>query len=560
MTGAQALVEALKREGVEVIFGLPGGANLPLYDALYHTPEIRHILVRHEQGAAHMADGYARATGKVGVCLATSGPGATNLVTGIANAYMDSIPIVALTGQVATWAVGTDAFQEADITGITMPIVKHSYLVKDPAQIPEVVQEAFYIARTGRPGPVLIDLPKDVLAAEGNFSSGNGHRLRGYRPIYKGQVRQILQAVEILQRAERPVLYIGGGTIWADASEEIRALAERAHLPVINSLMAKGVFPETHPQSLGMPGMHGSVYANYALNFCDVLIGIGTRFDDRVTGKVSEFAKLAAIIHIDIDPAELGKVVKTAVSIVGNVKDVLQEMLPYVPPLRFERWWEQVEEWRRLYPYRYRAKHPLPPQYVIEQIYEATQGEAIVTTGVGQHQMWAAQYYRFRRPRQWITSGGLGTMGFALPAAIGAAVGRPGERVVAIEGDGGFQMTNQELTTAVRLGLPILVAIINNQALGMVKQWQKLFFGRRYIGIDLSDNPDFAKLAEAHGAVGMRVTRAEEVRPALERALEIQGPVVIDFLVDPEADVYPMIPAGKTVHDIIIEEPEAQEA
>ncbi|KPJ64024.1 acetolactate synthase catalytic subunit [candidate division KD3-62 bacterium DG_56] len=555
MTGAQALMESLKREGVEVIFGFPGGALLPVYDALHAETAIRHVLVRHEQGAAHMADGYARSTGRVGVCMATSGPGATNLVTGIATAYMDSVPIVAITGQVPVPAIGRDSFQEADITGITMPITKHNYLLKRVEDLPQVVRHAFYIASTGRRGPVLIDLPRDVAGAELEYEYPEKIDLRSYRPTVKGHELMIRRAAEMLAAAERPVIYAGGGVIASGASEELVALAERLNAPVTTTLMGKGAFPDDDPLCLGMPGMHGTAYANYALNDADLILAVGVRFDDRVTGKLDTFAPKAQFIHIDIDPAEIGKSVAVAVPIVGDVKQVLTALLKRVSAREPGPWLATVEEWKQRYPLRYKTDDGLKPQFIIEEICRATGGEAIVTTEVGQQQMWAAQYYRCQRPRRFLSSGGLGTMGYGFPAAIGAQVGNPDAAVWDIAGDGSIQMNIQELATAVSNALPVKVAIMNNGYLGMVRQWQELFFDRRYSQVDLAVGmPDFVKLAEAYGAVGLRVAEPEEVRPAIDQAMGVKDrPCLIDFWISREENVMPFVPAGGSIDQMMID-------
>ncbi|MGC8842560.1 MAG: biosynthetic-type acetolactate synthase large subunit [bacterium] len=554
MTAAKALVECMKREGVEVVFGYPGGAVLPLYDVLYDEKDIKHILVRHEQGAAHAADGYARATGKVGVCIATSGPGATNLVTGITTAYMDSSPIVAITGQVRRDILGKDSFQEADTSGITMPITKHNYLVKDPDLLPYIVKEAFYIARTGRPGPVLIDLPVDVQAAEIDYEPIEKISLRSYRPTYEGHPGQVLKAAKAIAEAEKPVLFVGGGCISAGASEEVVALAERCQIPVVHSLMGKGTIPEEHPLSLGLLGMHGTVAANLAVSECDLLIAVGARFSDRSTGKVSTFATMAQIIQIDIDPAEIGKNVKVHIPIVGDAKRVLQQILDKVEPKQHPSWIARVNDWKERYPLRYKEEgEVIKPQKVVETIWRLTNGEAVIVTEVGQNQMWAAQFYKTKYPRQFITSGGLGTMGFGLPASIGVQVARPDAVVFDIAGDGSIQMNIQELATAVQQRLPIKIAILNNGYLGMVRQWQELFWRRRYSYVQLT-SPDFVKLADAYGCVGMRVEKASEVENAIKKALEVKDrPCIIDFIIAPEEKVLPMVPAGGSIDKMLVD-------
>jgi len=556
MIGAQALLESLKWEGVEVIFGFPGGVVLPIYDCLYDYKDIRHILVRHEQGAAHAADGYARATGKVGVCLATSGPGATNLVTGIANAYMDSIPIVAITGQVKTTVLGKDAFQEADITGITMPITKHNFLLKNSKDVPEVVAEAFYIARSGRPGPVLIDIPMDVSLGQLDYKPVKNVDIPSYKPRASGHPLQIKKAAKAIAAAERPVLYVGGGVIASGASPELLELSERTHILVATTLLGKGAIPETHPHSLGMLGMHGTAYANYAVAHCDLLIAIGARFDDRVTGKLDAFAKHAKVIHIDVDPAEIGKTVHVDIPIVGDCKAVLRELLERVEAREETEWNEQIVRWRNEYPLQYGSDDKLYPQYVIEQIWEITEGDAIIATGVGQHQMWTAQFYKCRYPRQFLSSGGLGTMGYGLPAGIGAKVGCPDKTVFVIDGDGSVQMTIQEVMTAVASKIAVKVAIMNNGYLGMVRQWQELFWNRRYSGVDISAQPDFVKLAEAYGAVGLRAEKKEEVAKVLKESLKYKDrPVLIDFRIEREENVFPMIPSGQSIEGMMVHRP-----
>ncbi len=554
MTAAKALVECLKREGVEVVFGYPGGAVLPLYDVLYDEKEIKHVLVRHEQGAAHAADGYARATGKVGVCIATSGPGATNLVTGITTAYMDSSPIVAITGQVRREILGKDSFQEADISGITMPITKHNYLVKDPDMLPYIVKEAFYIAKTGRPGPVLIDLPVDVQAAEIDYQPVEKVSLRSYRPVYEGNIKQVLKAVEAIKEAEKPVLFVGGGCINSGASEEVLILAERCQIPVVHSLMGKGTIPEEHPLSLGLLGMHGTVSANLAVSECDLLIAIGARFSDRSTGKVSTFATMAQVIHIDIDPAEIGKNVKAHIPIVGDAKRVLQQILAHIEPKEHPSWIKRVQEWKEKHPMKYREEgEVIKPQKVVEAIWHLTKGEAVIVTEVGQNQMWAAQFYKTKYPRQFITSGGLGTMGFGLPASIGVQIGCPDALVFDIAGDGSIQMNIQELATAVQQRLPIKIAILNNGYLGMVRQWQELFWRRRYSFVQITA-PDFLLLAQAYGCRGIRVEKSSEIEEAIKKALEVKDrPCLIDFRIAPEEKVLPMVPAGGSIDKMLVD-------
>jgi acetolactate synthase-1/2/3 large subunit len=559
MKAARVILEALKREGVDTIFGFPGGVLLPLYDALYDF-DIKHVLVRHEQGAGHAADGYARASGKVGVCVATSGPGATNLVTPIANAYMDSVPIVAITGQVSRHLIGLDSFQEADVTGITLPIVKHSYLVKDSKALPRIIREAFYIAGTGRPGPVLIDIPVDVTKEELEFDPAviPPIHLPGYRPTLMGHPKQIREAARVIAAAERPVIFAGGGVIIAGAAEELRELALYGHIPVATTLMGKGCFPEDHGLSMGMVGMHGTPYANYALSQADLILAVGARFDDRVTGKLEAFAPHAKYVHIDIDPAEISKNVNIDVPIVGDAKRVLSALLVELKKLelspdRHLPWMNRVEAWKRDHPLVIREPEngQIMPEWAINKIWEVTRGEALVCTDVGQHQMWAAQHYLCRRPRRFLTSGGLGTMGFGLPAAIGAKVACPDELVVDIAGDGSFQMTLQELATAVQHGLAVKVCIINNQWLGMVRQWQELFWNGRYSHTCIECQPDFVKLAEAYGAEGHRVARPEDLEEVLRLAFASDRPAIIDIRVKREANVFPMIPAGGTVHDMM---------
>ncbi len=551
LSGAQILCESLLKEGVEVMFGFPGGAVLPFYDALVDYPQLRHILVRHEQGAAHAADGYARASGKVGVCVATSGPGATNLVTGIAAAYLDSSPMVAITGQVARPFIGKDAFQEIDITGITLPITKHNYLVMTAADMARVVKEAFYIASTGRPGPVLIDIPRDVFIEEAEFRYPDRVNLRGYRSTVHGHPAQIKRAAKLINEAKRPLIIAGRGVLISGASPELKELAEKAQIPVTTTLLGIGSFPGSHVLSLGMLGMHGMAHANMAVNAADLIIAIGMRFDDRATAKVSGFAPNAQFIHIDIDPAEIGKNVRVDLPIVGDVKHVLEALNKEIVSQNHIQWISQIEEWEREHPSTViRETDSLLPQYVVRQIYEITRGDAIIVTGVGQNQMWAAQYFLHNRPNTLISSGGLGPMGFELPAAVGAKVGCPGETVWCIAGDGGFQMTIQELGTIAQENLAVKIAILNNRFLGMVRQWQELFYKRRYMATPLS-GPDFVKVAEAYDIAATRVTDRLGVIPAIQRAMEHQGPFLIDFQIEPEENVYPMVPPGAAIAEIL---------
>jgi len=547
-TGSQILIDALKKENVEYIFGLPGGVIIPLFDTLFDESEIKFILTRHEQAAGHAADGYARATGKVGVCIVTSGPGATNLTTAIATAYMDSIPMVAITGQVKTHLIGSDAFQEADVTGITRPISKHNYLVKDIKELGRVVKEAFHIASTGRPGPVVIDLPVDVTTDTWDGDTPDTINLPGYKPSFEGNIRQIKLAADAINKSKRPVIYAGGGVISSNSSEQLIELAEKANLPVNTTLLALGVFPEDNERALGMLGMHGTVPANYAVHESDLLIAIGARFDDRITGKIDEFASQAQIIHIDIDPTSISKNIKVHIPVVGDAKNILTELIKHVSHVERKEWFEKIAVWKKKYSSLYdNTSDVVKPQYVVEQICEATKGEAIVTTEVGQNQMWAAQYYTYTNPRSFLSSGGLGTMGFGFPAALGAQLGCPDKIVIAIAGDGSFQMNIQELSTAVKYNLPVKVAILNNGYLGMVRQWQELFYDKRYAHTLLDGNPDFVQVAKAYGADGFLVTDKKDVRPIIEKAISINGPVIIDFKVDPEENVFPMIPSGQAV-------------
>jgi acetolactate synthase-1/2/3 large subunit len=562
MTGAQAVIATLEAEGVEVMFGHPGGAILPAYDPLLDSP-MRHVLARHEQGAGHMAEGYAHATGRVGVVMATSGPGGTNLVTALADAHMDSVPLVAITGQVARPAVGGDAFQEADITGITMPVTKHNELVRDPGRIAGAIKEAFHIASTGRPGPVLIDLPKDVLVETFDYRYPDQLSLPGYRPTVRGHSKMVREAAREILDAQRPVIYAGGGMIKAGGEDQLRALAELLQLPVVTTLMARGVFPDDHPQHLGMPGMHGHWTAITALQRSDLLIALGTRFDDRVTGDLTAFAPHARVIHVDIDPAEIGKNREPDVPIVGDGAVVTQQISDAVGRLLadgastadLDPWWEQLRTWRDEHPLRWDqpADGPLKPQTVIQALGRRLDGEGIVVSGVGQHQMWASQLIRYRSPRTWINSGGLGTMGFCVPAAIGAKIGRPDVPVVAIDGDGSFQMTLQELATATTERVPVIFCVINNGVLGMVRQWQELFYEQRYSQIELgTDVPDLVKLADAMGCAGYRCERPEDVEQTLDKAFAVgDAPVLVDFRVDPEEKVFPFVPAGGSNDDVI---------
>jgi len=550
MTGAEILIECLKREGVEVMFGYPGGAVLPIFDKLYDS-DIRFILTRHEQAAAHAADGYARATGKVGVCIATSGPGATNLTTGIATAYMDSIPIVAITGQVRTHLIGNDAFQEADVTGITRPITKYNYLVKDVKDLARIIREAFHIASTGRPGPVLIDIPVDIQQKDTEFIWPQEINIRGYKPTYFGHPGQIKKAAKFIQNSKKPLIYAGGGIILSAAHQELKELAEKIQAPVTTTLMGLGGFSSLHPLSLGMLGMHGTVYANLAVQNADLIIAVGARFDDRVTGRLDAFAPYAKIIHIDIDPSSISKNVRVDIPIVGDAKNVLGQLLEEIDKTPdTKEWLKTIAEWKKKHPLRYEDKGKIKPQYVIEEIYNLTKGEAIIVTEVGQNQMWAAQWYKFSKPRTFLSSGGLGTMGYGFPAAMGAKVGCPKSIVFDIAGDGSIQMNIQELATCVCNKINVKVAILNNGYLGMVRQWQELFYKKRYSHTCLY-NPDFVKLAEAYGAVGIRVTKKEEVRSAIEKALEIDNTVFIDFHIEPEENVFPMVPAGEAIDRMI---------
>ena len=567
-TGVQCLIDGLKKEGVKTIFGLPGGSVLDIFNDLYHA-QFEFILARHEQGATHMADGYARATGKVGCCLVTSGPGATNTVTGLANANMDSVPLVCITGQVPSTMIGNDAFQEADITGITRPVTKHNYLVRNVDDLPRIIAEAFYIASTGRPGPVLVDIPKDVQKALTSVPTPDRISICSYNPTIKGHPKQIARLAEAINKASKPLLYVGGGAILSNAAEEVTKLARKGKLPVTTTLLGLGAFPETDQLALCMLGMHGSVTANYATHHCDLLVSIGARFDDRVTGKISEFVPKAKIAHIDIDPTTISKSVQADIPVVGDVKNILRALIPQIETRERKEWLAQLMAWKEKYPFAYKQKDKsIMPQYVIEQIYNLTKGDAVIVTEVGQHQMWSAQYYKYTKPRTFISSGGLGTMGFGLPAAIGAQIGCPDKMVVDISGDGSAQMNIQELVVAVEHNVPIKVVILNNCHLGMVRQWQEMFYKKEYSATRLGQScrgkneniktkkdakylPDFVKLAEAHGAMGLRVQELKQVVPALKKAFAHDGPVLVECMVESEANVYPMVPAGASLTEMI---------
>ena len=561
-SGAEILIEVLKSEGVEHIFGYPGGAVLHIYDRLHGESGIQHIFVRHEQGAVHAADGYARSSGKPGVAVVTSGPGATNTVTGIATAYLDSIPIVVFTGQVPTALIGNDAFQEADIVGITRPCTKHNILIKNTSDMARAIREAFYIATTGRPGPVLVDLPKDILMETAELSSRDIKgkiEMRSYRPTYQGHPQQIARAARMLSEAKKPTIFIGGGVILSGAHKEVLKLAEATATPVVTTLMGLGGFPGTNDLFLGMAGMHGTYRANMALTDNDLVLAVGARFDDRVTGKLDEFAARAKIIHIDIDPTSISKNIPVQLPIVGDCRNVLKKLITEIAKIKknwakdHKAWLDQIDDWKKTYPLTYSEKRgEIKPQFVVEQIYKLTGGKAIISTEVGQNQMWAAQYYLFDKPRTLLTSGGLGTMGYGLPAAIGAQVAFPEATVIDIAGDGSIQMNSQELMTAVQYGLPVKVAILNNRFLGMVRQWQELFFDKRYSQTCLNCSPDFVKLAESYGAVGLRATKPEEVVPVLKKALKTKKPVVMDFHVSREENVYPMVPAGAPINNMLL--------
>ncbi len=558
LTGAQILMRALKEEGVDTIFGYPGGAVLDFYDELSRT-DFKHILVRHEQGAVHAADGYARASGKVGVCLVTSGPGATNTVTGIASANMDSIPLVVVTGQVPSPLIGNDAFQEVDIVGITRPCTKHNYLVKNVKDLARVVKEAFYIARSGRPGPVLIDIPKDVANSKAIYDAPDTISLRSYNPTYEPNLKQLQKVVELVKHSKKPIIFAGGGIILSRASDSLIEFSHRTRIPVTASLMGLGAFPGTDPLWLGMPGMHGTFRANMSIGEADLMIAAGVRFDDRVTGKVQEFAKHAEIVHIDIDPTSIHKNIPVAVPVVGDCKITLTHLNNLINKVELgdldeirKPWLEKIRKWKETTPLKYIQNGSIKPQFVVEKIYELTKGEAIITTEVGQNQMWAAQYYHFDKPNHFITSGGLGCMGFGLPAAIGAQVACPSKTVIDIAGDGSIQMNSQEFATAVQFNLPVKIAILNNGFLGMVRQWQELFYKKNYSWTNMSYAPDFVKLAEAYGAVGLRATQSSEVEPVIREALSIPRPVIMDFRVEQEENVYPMVPSGAAITNMIL--------
>ena len=558
LTGAQILMEVLKDEGVDTIFGFPGGAVIDIYDELAKT-DIRHVLVRHEQGAVHAADGYARAGGKIGVCLVTSGPGATNTVTGIASAYMDSIPMVVLTGQVPTHLIGNDAFQEVDIVGITRPCTKHNYLVQSTEDLARTVKEAFYLAQSGRPGPVLVDLPKDVVNSKIEYTPQQKVRLKSYNPTYAPNMKQLKKVVELVEQAERPVIFGGGGIILSKASRELTEFARKTSIPVTTSLMGLGAFPGTDPLWLGMIGMHGTYRANMSTGACDLMIAVGVRFDDRVTGKTDSFASQSKIVHIDIDPTSIRKNIPVTIPVVGDCKNSLEQLNRLLDDIdlssfkaKHAQWLDQIEQWKSTKPLAYKQEEVIKPQYVVEKLYELTKGNAIVTTEVGQNQMWAAQYYHFDNPNHFITSGGLGCMGFGLPAAIGAQMACPDKLVVDVAGDGSIQMNIQEMATAVQCCLPVKVVILNNNYLGMVRQWQELFYEKRYACTLMEHAPDYVKLAEAYGAVGLRATKPDEVEAVLSEGLSIPQPVIMDFQVDKEESVYPMVPAGAPITEMLL--------
>ena len=558
LTGAQIMMEVLKEEGVDTIFGFPGGVVIDLFDELAKT-DIRRILVRHEQGAVHAADGYARASGKTGVCLVTSGPGATNTVTGIATAYMDSIPLVVFTGQVPTQLIGNDAFQEVDIVGITRPCTKHNYLVQSAEEFPRIIKEAFYLARSGRPGPILVDIPKDVTKETFDYTPIKEVRLKSYNPTYNPNMKQLRKAVGLVKESERPVIFAGGGIILSRAAAELTEFARKTQIPVMTSLMGLGAFPGTDPLWLGMIGMHGTYRANMSTGACDLIVSIGVRFDDRVTGKTDAFASQAKIVHIDIDPTSIRKNIPVTIPIVGDCKASLRLLNELIDEAGLEdiaakrkKWFAQIEDWKSTKPLAYKQEDTIKPQFVVEKLYELTKGEAIITTEVGQNQMWAAQYYHFKQPNHFITSGGLGTMGFGLPAAIGAQMACPDKLVIDIAGDGSIQMNIQEMATAVQCCLPVKVAILNNAYLGMVRQWQELFYEKRYVCTDMDCAPDFVKLAEAFGAVGLRASKPEEVEAVIKEGLSVSQPVIMDFRVDREESVYPMVPAGAPITEMLL--------
>ena len=556
MNGSQIIVEALRRHGVDYLFGYPGGACMPIFDALVDAPEIKIVLVRHEQGGTHMADGYARATGKPGVVLVTSGPGATNTVTGLLTAQMDSVPMVVLTGQTITPNLGKDAFQEADVFGVTMPVVKHSYLVRVVNDLPRVMNEAFHLATSGRPGPVLVDLPKDVVSAECEADFTDEFHLPGYAPPARGLTEDLEKAAELISSSKKPLLYVGAGAVIAQASRQVIGLAEKLQAPVTTTLLGKGAFPETHPLSVGMLGMHGTAYANKTVVDCDLIMAIGARWDDRITGKVSEFCPDAIKIHIDVDPAEFGKIIDPDVSIAGDAKLVLEDLIPLVSKLDSQPWLKQIEKWKKKYPLKFPKRGGLRAQQVLKELDRLTNSKAIISTDVGQHQMWTAQFCKTNEERKWLSSGGAGTMGYGLPSAIGAQLGCPDELVVAVVGDGGFQMTMPELATAAIHKLPIKILIINNRYLGMVRQWQQLFFDNRESGVDMMGNPDFVKIGEAYGIKGFHLRRTGDITKVLQKALDYnEGPCIIEAEVVKSDNVFPMIPAGAAVADMIIDEP-----
>jgi acetolactate synthase-1/2/3 large subunit len=558
LTGAQILMEVLKEEGVDTIFGYPGGAVIDIYDALAKT-DIRHILVRHEQGAVHAADGYARAAGRVGVCLVTSGPGVTNTITGIASAYMDSVPMVILSGQVPTGLIGNDAFQEVDIVGITRPCTKHNYLVMSIKELAATVKEAFYLARSGRPGPILVDIPKDITKAEIEYVPCDAVKMKSYNPTYNPNKKQLKKIVQLVERSEKPIIFAGGGVILSGASRELTELARKTQIPVTTSLMGLGAFPETDPLSLGMIGMHGTYRANMVTSVCDLLLSVGVRFDDRVTGKTDAFAAQAQIVHIDIDPTTIRKNIPVTVPVVGDCKISLEHLNRLIDEIELgdlgekrKKWFDQIDAWKNTKPLEYKQTDAIKPQYVVEKLYELTKGQAIITTEVGQNQMWAAQYYQYDQPNHFITSGGLGAMGFGLPAAIGAQVAFPDKIVVDIAGDSSIQMNIQEMATAVQSCLPVKIVILNNGYMGMVRQWQELFYDKRYVCTCMDCAPDFVKLAEAYGAVGLRATKPDEVESVLSEGLRTPKPVIMDFVVEKEEGVYPMVPAGAAITEMLL--------